>query len=296
MHFVAALDAVPEMRGVLALFEGVATGAADGYGRMADKPGGHVAAPRARARQRVGEPAQRPQGSHGDRQHRRRSRDVPQEVRRATRVRHRDGGPQRVVMDPPVGVVGAVGLDAAEAVAVARNGQVATLILPADASWSEGGEPAPPIPGRETHATRHRAAGRRRPPSRRQGAAREVPRRRGEDRLQAARRDVPDAAAARRGHPAGRTARVPRRVRGDATRGHQASGARRCEVARVVLRLSRQGQRSRAGGLRGARPRPGRCWSTSPTRRPRSRCSPRSDQIAPRARSRPRPWPPRSAR
>ena len=38
MHFVAALDAVPEMRGVLALFEGVATGAADGYGRMADRP------------------------------------------------------------------------------------------------------------------------------------------------------------------------------------------------------------------------------------------------------------------
>ena len=38
MHFVAALDAVPEMRGVLALFEGVATGAADGYGRMADHP------------------------------------------------------------------------------------------------------------------------------------------------------------------------------------------------------------------------------------------------------------------
>ena len=38
MHFVAALDAVPAMRGVLALFEGVATGAADGYARMADKP------------------------------------------------------------------------------------------------------------------------------------------------------------------------------------------------------------------------------------------------------------------
>jgi acetolactate synthase I/II/III large subunit len=30
MHFVAALDDVPEMRSVLALFEGVATGAADG--------------------------------------------------------------------------------------------------------------------------------------------------------------------------------------------------------------------------------------------------------------------------
>src|ERR671919_16692 len=38
MHFVAALDDVPEMRGVLVLFEGVATGAADGYARMADKP------------------------------------------------------------------------------------------------------------------------------------------------------------------------------------------------------------------------------------------------------------------
>src|ERR1700735_4307792 len=39
MHFVAALDEVPEMRAVLALFEGVATGAADGYARMADAPG-----------------------------------------------------------------------------------------------------------------------------------------------------------------------------------------------------------------------------------------------------------------
>src|SRR6266496_5255747 len=38
MHFVAALDAVPEMRGVLTLFEGAATGAADGYGRMAAAP------------------------------------------------------------------------------------------------------------------------------------------------------------------------------------------------------------------------------------------------------------------
>src|SRR5579863_3246689 len=38
MHFVAALDSVPEMRAVLALFEGVATGAADGYARMAGTP------------------------------------------------------------------------------------------------------------------------------------------------------------------------------------------------------------------------------------------------------------------
>ncbi len=38
MHFVAALDRKPKMRCVLGLFEGVVTGAADGYSRMADKP------------------------------------------------------------------------------------------------------------------------------------------------------------------------------------------------------------------------------------------------------------------
>ena len=38
MHFVAALDRKPEMRCVLGLFEGVVTGAADGYARMTDRP------------------------------------------------------------------------------------------------------------------------------------------------------------------------------------------------------------------------------------------------------------------
>jgi acetolactate synthase-1/2/3 large subunit len=38
MHFVAALDREPGLRGLLCLFEGVATGAADGYGRMAARP------------------------------------------------------------------------------------------------------------------------------------------------------------------------------------------------------------------------------------------------------------------
>src|SRR5580693_6161634 len=38
MHLVGALDAVTEMRCVLGLFEGVVTGAADGYARMAEKP------------------------------------------------------------------------------------------------------------------------------------------------------------------------------------------------------------------------------------------------------------------
>ncbi len=52
MHFVAALD-----RGrrdalcVLGLFEGVVTGAADGYARMSRQPGGDAAASRAGARE-----------------------------------------------------------------------------------------------------------------------------------------------------------------------------------------------------------------------------------------------------
>lgn len=38
MHFVAALDSIPGMRCVLGLFEGVVTGAADGFYRMSDRP------------------------------------------------------------------------------------------------------------------------------------------------------------------------------------------------------------------------------------------------------------------
>lgn len=38
MPFVAALDNVAGMRGILGTFEGVCTGAADGYARMSDKP------------------------------------------------------------------------------------------------------------------------------------------------------------------------------------------------------------------------------------------------------------------
>ena len=38
MQFVSALDREPRMRAVLCLFEGVATGAADGYARMAGTP------------------------------------------------------------------------------------------------------------------------------------------------------------------------------------------------------------------------------------------------------------------
>ena len=64
MHFVAALDQVPEMRGVLALFEGVVTGAADGYGRMADRPAATLLHLGLGPGQRAGQPAQRPPGPH----------------------------------------------------------------------------------------------------------------------------------------------------------------------------------------------------------------------------------------
>ena len=50
IHIVAALDQIGEMRCVLGLFEGVVTGAADGYARMAGETSRHVAASRSRTR------------------------------------------------------------------------------------------------------------------------------------------------------------------------------------------------------------------------------------------------------
>ena len=49
MHFVAALDRIPGVRCVLGLFEGVVTGAADGYYRMAGTPAAAAAAMKAAA-------------------------------------------------------------------------------------------------------------------------------------------------------------------------------------------------------------------------------------------------------
>ena len=100
MHFVAALDAVPEMRGVLALFEGVATGAADGYARIAGRPGRGAAAPGPRPGQRARQPAQCPPGPQPGRDHRGRSRHRPRQVRLAAAVRHRGPGADRLGLGP----------------------------------------------------------------------------------------------------------------------------------------------------------------------------------------------------
>ncbi|HEX6419150.1 MAG TPA: acetolactate synthase large subunit [Acidimicrobiales bacterium] len=150
MHFVAALDTVPEMRGVLALFEGVATGAADGYARMAGKPAatllhlgpglGNGLANLHNARKgRV--PVVNIVGDHAT-YHKQHDAQLESDIETVARnvsswIRWSSAPAD-------------VGRDAAEAVAVASGppGQVATLILPADVSWSEGGRTAAPIPPR----------------------------------------------------------------------------------------------------------------------------------------------------
>jgi acetolactate synthase I/II/III large subunit len=148
MHFVAALDAVPRMRGVLCLFEGVATGAADGFGRMAGRPAAallHLGPGLANGvanlhnARRARTPLLTVVGDHAT-YHKR--FDAPLEsdidalaapvstwLRRSSRSAD-------------------VAADAAEAVAAAATppGGVATLILPADVSWSGGAGPAPPVP------------------------------------------------------------------------------------------------------------------------------------------------------
>ncbi len=147
MHFVAALDAVPEMRGVLGLFEGVVTGAADGYGRMADKPAatllhlgsglGNGLANLHNAR-RARTPIVNIVGDHATTH---KQYDAPLDSDIETVARNVSGW-LRTSVAPD-----AVSSDAAEAVAAASGppGQVATLILPADVSWLEGGAAAAPV-------------------------------------------------------------------------------------------------------------------------------------------------------
>ena len=148
IHFVAALDSVPEMRAVLTLFEGVATGAADGYARMADAPAATLLAPGTGARQRAGEPPQRaprqgPGASTSWAITRRTTRSTTRRCsptsRRSRATCRRGCGRRRSAEE--------LARDAVEAIAAATGppGQVATLIVPADVSWQEGAEPAAPL-------------------------------------------------------------------------------------------------------------------------------------------------------
>ena len=154
MHFVAALDAVPGMRALLGLSEGVVTGAADGYGRMADRPAatllhlgpglGNGIANLHNAR-RARTPVVNIVGDHATHHAR---YDAPLQSDIEGLARNVSGWylESRTVTD--------VARDAAQAVAAAQAapGQVATLVLPADVCWDEGAEPAGPLP-RQHRAT-----------------------------------------------------------------------------------------------------------------------------------------------
>lgn len=147
MHFVAALDDVPEMRGVLALFEGVATGAADGYARMADKPAatllhlgpglGNGLANLHNAR-KGHTPVVNIVGDHAT-YHKPYDAQLESDIETVARNVSSWIRTSASTAD--------VAADAAEATAVAMGppAQVATLILPADVSWTEGAEVAPPV-------------------------------------------------------------------------------------------------------------------------------------------------------
>ena len=148
MHFVAALDSVPEMRAVLALFEGVATGAADGYARMAGAPAatllhlgpglGNGLANLHNAR-RARTPMVNIVGDHAT-YHTQYDAQLQSDIETVARNVSSWVRTSKSTSE--------LAADAAEAVAVALGppGQVATLILPADVSWSDGAQPAAPPP------------------------------------------------------------------------------------------------------------------------------------------------------
>jgi acetolactate synthase-1/2/3 large subunit len=144
MHFVSALDRVQEMRCVLALFEGVATGAADGYGRMKGKPAstllhlgpglGNGLANLHNAR-RAMTPIVNIVGEHAT-YHQRYDPPLASDIEGIARSCSRWVKSSASAQE--------VGVDAAEAVAAAMAppGGSSTLILPADVAWTEAQGPA----------------------------------------------------------------------------------------------------------------------------------------------------------
>lgn len=138
MHFVAALDRKPQMRCILGLFEGVVTGAADGYARMAEKPAAtllHLGPGLANGLanlhnlKRAGSPVVNIVGDHAS-YHLQHDAPLTSDIESLARP-----------MSHWVRTVGGadeVSSQAAVAVEVARSapGRVATLILPADAAWN----------------------------------------------------------------------------------------------------------------------------------------------------------------
>ena len=144
IHIVAGLDQVGEMRCVLGLFEGVVTGAADGYARMAGKPActvlhlgpgfaNGVANLHNARRARV--PIVNIVGQHAT-YHLHHDTPLTSDIEGIART---CSGWLRTSATTPE-----LGRDAAEAVLSARTppGQIATLIVPADVAWNQGGRVA----------------------------------------------------------------------------------------------------------------------------------------------------------
>ncbi|MBA3478616.1 MAG: acetolactate synthase large subunit [Lautropia sp.] len=144
MHFVAALDRKPDLRCILGLSEGVVTGAADGYARMAEKPAAtllHLGPGLANGlanihnARRANTPMLNIVGDHASYHL---VHDAPLTTDIESLARPMSHWVRRVANAADVGRA------TAEAVSVAMTppGQIATLILPADAAWNEA-EQAP---------------------------------------------------------------------------------------------------------------------------------------------------------
>ena len=139
MHFVAALDRVPGMRSILALFEGVVTGAADGYARMSDRPAATLlhlgpglanGAANLHNARKANTPMVNVVGEHAT-YHIAHDAPLTADIEGIARpVSHW----VRTSMS-----AADVARDAAEAIEAARTppGQIATLILPANTAWEE---------------------------------------------------------------------------------------------------------------------------------------------------------------
>lgn len=157
MQFVAALDDVHGMRGVLGLFEGVVTGAADGYGRMAGRPAatllhlgpglGNGIANLHNAR-RARTPIVNVIGDHAT-YHRRYDAPLQSDIRSLASPVSEWVSTVETAEDTAPSTL------AAYRAAIGPPSGVATLVVPADVSWSEA--PAAlsgSLPGRETAAAR----------------------------------------------------------------------------------------------------------------------------------------------
>ena len=139
MQLVAALDKQPSIRAVLCLFEGVVTGAADGYGRMADKPalnllhlGPGFANGMANLHnaQRAGSPVLNMVGDHAT-DHLQHDAPLTSDIQgMATPVSR-----SFRVSDSATGLA-QTGLDAL-ADSLKHNGSISTFVVPADHAWTD---------------------------------------------------------------------------------------------------------------------------------------------------------------